>query len=90
MGITVKRLYRMLGALIDDGHGNRKVCVDKPSFQHNLEADGCVILEVSGAQIHTYPLIDGDGSTVENKDGTERELTSVVLIGDGGASWQSH
>jgi hypothetical protein len=89
MGMTVKRLYRMLGALIDEGHGNRKVCVDKPSFQHNLEADGCVILEVNEVQTHTYPLIDGDGHHVENNDGSERMLTSVVLVGDGGPTWDA-
>jgi hypothetical protein len=86
MGITINRLHKLLGKLIAEGHGRRPVCIDKPSFTHNLESDGCVILEVESAEIHSYRRLDDDGGTAINADGSERMLTSLVLDGGGESS----
>jgi hypothetical protein len=46
-----------------------------------------VILDVSSADIQTYPRIDDDGCIATRKDGSERMLTSLVLVGDGESSF---
>jgi len=80
--MTVSQLQKYLTTLVLAGHERRQVCIDKVSFRHNLEPDGCVILEVCAAEMRTYPRIDDDGGIALRKDGTERMLTSVVLFGD--------
>lgn len=81
MYMTVNRLHKLLGAMVADGHGRRSVCVDKPSFKHNCETDGCVILEVYTAKIRTYPRIDDDGGIAVKTNGEERTITGLVLGG---------
>lgn len=89
MSITINRLHRLLGELVADGHGRQSVCIDKPSFQHNLESDGCVILEVCTAKIHTYPRINDDGGIAFNSRGEERTITGLVLGGTDRSSFAS-
>lgn len=84
--MTINQLHKLLGKLIAKGHGRRQVHVDKGSYRHNLEADGCVILPVYRAAVHTYRILDDDGATHINADGMERQRTSLVLIGDAGSS----
>lgn len=84
--MTINRLHTLLGAMIAAGHGRRTVCIDKPSFTHNLESDGCVILEVEDAALQTYNRIDDDGGLAVKADGSERTLTSLVLDGGGDSS----
>lgn len=86
MRFTVKALHKRLGKLIDEGHGRKIVCIDKSSFQHNLETDGCVILEVSGLGVKWVPTMDGDGGTAYRSDGYEAGRTMLVLAGDAGAN----
>lgn len=88
MAMTINRLHRLLGAMVAAGHGRRSVCVDKPSFRHNCESDGCVILEVESAAIHTYNRIGDDGDLAVKANGEERMITGLVLEGGDGSSLQ--
>jgi hypothetical protein len=85
--MTINKLHKLLGELIAQGYGRRDVCIDKASFSHNLESDGCVILLVTRGEMRTYHRIDDDGGIATNKDGTERYLTSLVLTGEGESSF---
>ena len=86
--MTLNQLHKLLTKLIAQGHGRKAVYVDKGSYRHNLEQDGCVILPVERGAIHTYRILDDDGATYINADGTERQRTSLVLIGDAGSTWR--
>ena len=68
--MTIGRLHKLLGRMIEQGHARKKVCINKTSFVHPLEGDGAVILEVETAQIESYPMLDDDGSTKENSSHT--------------------
>ena len=83
--MTVNRLHKILSEAKELGYGHRKVCVSKETFRHNLEADGCTILDAWKARIEVVPQIDGDGGLKENKDGSQRELIRLVLYG---TSWE--
>lgn len=88
--MTINQLHKLLGKLIEKGHGRRQVHVDKGSYHHNLEADGCVILPVWRAQVHTYRMLNEDGGWAYKADGTEITRTSLVLIGDSGSTLNDH
>ncbi len=82
MTMTVSRLHKMLGALIDAGHGRKPVLVNKTSFTHPCESDGTTMLSIAkvvGPQ--WIPLCDDDGGTKWNKDGTESGQRVVLLDG---------
>lgn len=81
MSMTIGRLHKLLGRMIEHGHARKKVCIYKPSFAHPLESDGAVILEVETAQIESYPMMDDDGGTKFRKDGSESLHTSLILGG---------
>lgn len=87
--MTVNKLYELLHKLVIQGHGRKSVCIDKPSFAHNLENDGCVILEVESAQVRTYNRIGDDGGHALKADGSERLITSLVLDGGGESSFSA-
>lgn len=82
--MTVAKLHKLLGKLIEQGHARTRVLVNKPTFTSNLEADGVVMLDVCGAIPHTGPYADGDGFTAIRKDGRECTMTSVLLYGSSG------
>lgn len=86
MRYTVARLHKELGKLVEAGHGRKIVHINKSSFQHNLESDGCVIMELAGLGIQIVPVIDDDGGTKWNKDGSEASMTVLVLAGGMGAN----
>ena len=86
MRYTIAKLHKELQKLIDQGHGRKIVNINKASFQHNLESDGGVIMEVEGLGIQTVPVIDDDGGTKWNKDGSEASMTVLVLAGASGAN----
>lgn len=79
--ITVNKLHKMLGKMIEQGHGRKPVCVNKQSFSHPLEGDGTVILELAGADVQWIPTSDDDGGTRYNKSGTESGRVCCVLNG---------
>lgn len=83
--MKVSRFHNLIGKLlVENRAGHLTVCIDKSTFRDNRESDGCVILEVCGAQIITHPMLDDDGGMAENKDGTERQRMSLVLYGSSG------
>lgn len=86
--MTVYKLHGALAVMIAAGQGRLPVCIDKPSFRHNCESDGCVILDVEGVAIRTYNRIGDDGGLALRADGSERMLTSAVLDGGCGSSFE--
>ena len=42
--LTANQLHKMLGVFIDKGYKRTPVCINKDTFTHALESDGCVIL----------------------------------------------
>lgn len=82
MGLTVARLHKELGKLIEQGHGRKPVNVHKESFHHPLESDGAVILDVESIQGPVWiSMADDDGGTKWNRDGTESGKRVVILKG---------
>lgn len=80
--MTVAKLHKLLGTLVEEGQGRRPVCVNKSSFYHPLESDGVAILDVTEAKADTITMADDDGWTVSNNDGSEK-TRKVVVIGGG-------
>jgi len=79
--VTLNKLYRELGKLIDKGHGRKTVVIDKRTFAHPLEDDGLCMIDVEGVDSAFFRRLDDDGSTALNKDGSERTMSAVVLTG---------
>lgn len=83
MGLTINRLHKELGKLIEDGHGRKPVSINKNSFTHTLETDGCIILPVKTVWVEWIPTISDEGGFKENKDGSESGKNICVLSGHG-------
>lgn len=83
--MTVNRLYKLLGKLIDEGHGKKPVCCDKSTFSNNCEDDGHVVLEVVGVGVFGVLQGDDDGGTKYDSKGRECRRQTCVLVGGGGA-----
>ena len=67
--MTVARLHKMLGKMVEAGNGRRPVCVNKASFYHPLESDGVAILDVTEAKAETIAMADdGDQQRRQRKD----------------------
>ncbi|MEM9414963.1 MAG: hypothetical protein AAGA29_05725 [Planctomycetota bacterium] len=79
--MTAKQLHDLLGVLIQQGHARKPVRVDKSSFRHPLEDDGCVILDIEKVTLRSVPNIDDDGGSKMNKDGSESYRQTIVLDG---------
>lgn len=84
--MTLNQLHKLLGKLIQKGYGRAEVCIDKPSFRHNLEADGVVYQDICGARAESYEICDGDGFIATRKDGSARMKTGVLLYGIAGCA----
>lgn len=80
--MTISKLNKYLTQLIAEGHGRKQVLVDKRSFRHPLEADGCMILPVDEATIETFNIADDDGGTKVTTRGVECTQTGLVLYGN--------
>jgi hypothetical protein len=80
--MTVTQLYRLLGAMVAEGHGRRLVHIDKATFRHNCESDGVTILRVESLEERWVPLSDDDGGVATTSKGHERGSSCVVLYGD--------
>lgn len=80
--MTIKRLHKILGEMIDEGQGRLVVVVDKPTYTHPLEQDGAVLLRVHRVESQTHQNIDDDGGTKWRKNGTASTATMCVLIGN--------
>lgn len=83
--MTLNNLHKILGRLIENGHGRCRVSVAKESFRDNRENDGCTILPVAGVDVRWIVDVDDDGGTAFNKDGTERGGTTIIF---GGSSYE--
>lgn len=81
MGLTINRLHKELGKLIEDGHGRKPVSINKNSFIHALETDGCIILPVKAIGVEWVPTISDEGGFKENADGSESGKNVCVLSG---------
>lgn len=79
--MTVSKLHKRLGEMIEAGYGRRPVCVNKESFFHPLENDGVLILDVTEAKSDVINMADDDGGISINKDGSEKIRKVVVLSG---------
>jgi hypothetical protein len=79
---TVSYLHKMLEKLIEQGHGRLAVCVEKSSFEHPLESDGCIILPVQECKAWHIPILDDDGGTKILKNGCESRRLTCVLYGN--------
>ena len=82
--MTVNRLHKLLGQMIRNGYARRQVLVNKETFTDNLEADGCVILPISGAIATSIGMFDDDGFTKTRADGRECMSSVVILFGTSG------
>lgn len=83
MTMTVSRLHKLLGALIDAGHGRKPVLVDRSTFSDPRDNDGLILLPPWTVQGPRWiPTADDDGGTKWNRDGTEAGKQCVVIVGD--------
>ena len=81
--ITVAKLHKLLGAMIESGHGRKPVCISKETFRHRLESDGATVLGVEHVEGPVFvPTSDDDGGVKVRTDGTEAGRLVVVLKGD--------
>ncbi|CAK0767543.1 conserved hypothetical protein [Gammaproteobacteria bacterium] len=79
--MTAIKLHKLLGQLIEAGHGRKNIMVDKSSFQHPCEEDGVVILDIHKVMVRSYPIYDDDGDSKFRKDGTECYHNNIVITG---------
>lgn len=80
--MTLKKFHKLLGDLIEKGHGRRRVCVDKRSFSHPLEDDGAVILDVESTFAQVITMVDDNGFTKYRKNGEECRHGVIVISGE--------
>jgi len=81
MAMTVVKMHKLLGEMIEKGHGRKHVCMNKATFHHPLEGDGAVILDVDNIEVQSFPMIDDDGFTKVKTDGSESCHTAAVITG---------
>jgi hypothetical protein len=81
--MNVNQLHKALGALIEQGHGRKPVCIAKLSFTDPLEEDGANILPVEHVTGPEWIYkTDDDGGVKINKDGSEAQTRIVILRGN--------
>lgn len=80
--MTIKKLHKLLGSLIDQGHSRKPVYINKGTFTHPLESDGCIALKIVGGSIQWIPTIDDDGFQKYRKDNSECGTHCFVLEGE--------
>jgi hypothetical protein len=79
--MTVNQLHKILGELVAKNKGRMHVCIDKDTFQHPLEEDGCTIIDVKSGAIEDIEISSDDGGAEFNKDGTIRHRHMFVMKG---------
>jgi hypothetical protein len=82
MTMTVSRLHKLLGALIDAGHGRKPVMVDRSTFSDPRDNDGLILLPPWDVRSEWVGNADDDGGVKMNRDGTESGRVCVVIVGD--------
>lgn len=79
--MTIANLHKQLGKLIARGYARKRVVINKQTFSHPLESDGCCMLDVTGASIGDYILLNDDGGTLQD-NGNEKYVQSLILTGN--------
>ncbi|MFH1850993.1 MAG: hypothetical protein ABIA75_01470 [Candidatus Neomarinimicrobiota bacterium] len=77
--MTIQKLHKILSELIDQGHGRKTILVNKPSLWDGNET--FELCEITDTDYRWYPIVDGDGFSIENKDGMEHGKHALILIG---------
>jgi hypothetical protein len=78
--MTIRKLHRMLGELIDSGNGKSRVYIYKGLSSHPLELYGDGTHRVNGVRLKQF-VSDKDGSTKRGNDNPEIVKTRLVLFG---------
>lgn len=86
--MNVTALRNKLNRLIASGHGRAPVWVYKNTFHHNLPEVSHH--DVCGVNCEALGMYDGDGWTVMNKDGSERQKIACVIYGSMGSVKDGH
>lgn len=81
--MTLGKLHKELGKLLasDKKLARKKVVINKRTFTHPLESDGCCMLDVKRINVQTYNILNDDGGLLDDKSGNEKLTSSVVLSG---------
>ncbi len=79
--MTINQLNKLTAKLVAQGLGRRRVCVNKDTFRHPLESDGCCVLDVEVADMQVIELADEDGGTAFDSRGRTKTFTCLVLSG---------
>lgn len=77
--MQVRTLIKALQEVVRRGGANKPVVIDKDTLYDGNGTFG--LCAIQGVEMLTHPLVDGDGASIVNKDGTERCVCSVVLTG---------
>lgn len=80
--MTINKLHKLLGMLIAQGNGRKSVAINKATFNHPLESDGCILITVDRVDYGWYNILDDDGCTKINKDGSESGKMMLILKGE--------
>lgn len=80
--MTINQLHKLTTKAVAEGWGRRKVLIDKATFRHALEDEGCVLLEAETALVESFPLIDCDGFLECDSRGSHKERVGMILRGD--------
>lgn len=75
--MTAKQLIKALEKVVAQ-HGNVHVVVDLDTFTR-VAADVYTMPNVQDVEVQSIRQVDGDGFTIENRDGTERTRRCAVL-----------
>ena len=62
--MTLNKLYKDLGKLILKGYGRKKAVINKQTFNHALEEDGCCMLDIETCHFQTINILADDGENL--------------------------
>lgn len=79
--MQLRTFIKKLQKLESEGHGRALVTIDKNTFTHPLEDDGCCILNVENVDWNHIGQMDGDGFTAYTKNGQEKVKKCILLTG---------
>jgi len=82
--VTIGKLHKELGKLItkDKKLARKKVVINKRTFTHPLELDGCCMLDVKSIEIKEYNILNDDGGLGHGINDVEKFTSALVLSGE--------
>lgn len=80
--MTLNKLHKEIENLIIAGYGRKKVMINKRTFTHPLESDGCCILPITNLNVQTYNIFNEDGGLGHGKNDDEKFEQAIVLSGE--------